>query len=142
MSERTTPHQLPGYPDGQAPVRTLAGYGRVLLPAPVATSEPTAGGTEACWLCGIRLGTSQLVADGSSACADVRWYCQDAAACTARWTSASAARTGTHEDRAQGSQLPIDHQHASGDQAQQRGGPAHGMVPAAPAAEGTSTPWW
>jgi hypothetical protein len=122
MSERTTPHQvpvshqLPVNFDGPAPVRSLVGYGRVLLPAPVATGETTADGTEACWLCGIRLGVSQLVADGSSACADVRWYCLDAAACTERWTSASAARNGIHGDLAQGSQPPIDRHRASGGQ--------------------------
>jgi hypothetical protein len=41
---------------------------------------------ETCWLCGIRLPAEQLVPDGGSACADVRWYCQDAVSCTQRWT--------------------------------------------------------
>lgn len=40
-----------------------------------------------CWLCGIHLDNYQMVPDGSSACADIRWYCKDAQACTERWTS-------------------------------------------------------
>ena len=40
-----------------------------------------------CWMCGIRLSAEHLVADGGSACADVRWYCLDTRACTERWTS-------------------------------------------------------
>jgi hypothetical protein len=39
-----------------------------------------------CWLCGIRRRASQMVPDGGSACADIRWYCKDARACTGRWT--------------------------------------------------------
>jgi len=34
----------------------------------------------------------QLVADGGSACADVRWYCLDMRTCTERWTSRLAGR--------------------------------------------------
>ena len=45
-----------------------------------------------CWMCGIRLPASQMVADGGSACHDVRWYCSDTWACTRRWTSRSARR--------------------------------------------------
>jgi hypothetical protein len=40
-----------------------------------------------CWMCGIRLHENQMVPDGGSACADIRWYCQDARACTERWTA-------------------------------------------------------
>ena len=40
-----------------------------------------------CWLCGIRLPADQMVADGGSACPDLRWYCRDTPACTERWTS-------------------------------------------------------
>jgi hypothetical protein len=40
-----------------------------------------------CWMCGIRLHQNQMVSDGTSACPDIRWYCQDARACTERWTS-------------------------------------------------------
>jgi hypothetical protein len=31
--------------------------------------------------------TSLLVPDGGQACADIRWYCQDAKSCTERWTA-------------------------------------------------------
>jgi hypothetical protein len=31
-----------------------------------------------------------MVADGGSACADLRWYCLDMRGCTERWTSRSA----------------------------------------------------
>lgn len=41
-----------------------------------------------CWMCGIRLHEDEMVPDGLKACTDVRWYCQDSAACTQRWTSA------------------------------------------------------
>ena len=43
-----------------------------------------------CWLCGIRLPAEQMVADGGSACSDLRWYCRDTQACTERWTSRPA----------------------------------------------------
>jgi len=33
-----------------------------------------------------------MVPDGGQACADIRWYCQDAKSCTQRWT---AGRPGT-----------------------------------------------
>jgi hypothetical protein len=32
-----------------------------------------------------------MVADGGSACADIRWYCRDMRACTERWTAHPAA---------------------------------------------------
>ncbi len=47
-------------------------------------------GVQSCWMCGTRLPTSSMVADGGSACADVRWYCQDTRGCTERWTSRRA----------------------------------------------------
>jgi hypothetical protein len=40
-----------------------------------------------CSLCGIALPTCLLVPDGGQACADIRWYCKDAQACTERWTA-------------------------------------------------------
>ena len=42
---------------------------------------------QSCWLCGIRLPTGQLIADGDPAHGDVRWYCQDTRSCTERWTA-------------------------------------------------------
>ena len=53
-----------------------------------ASDEP--GAVQLCWLCGIRLPADHMVADGGSACADVRWYCVDTRGCTERWTTRSA----------------------------------------------------
>jgi hypothetical protein len=62
-----------------------------------------------CWMCGIRLPVGQLVADGGTACPDVRWYCRDTWACTQRWTSRSARltaiRPGVAETEASGEQV-------------------------------------
>ena len=44
-----------------------------------------------CALCGLELPLGLMVPDGGHACADVRWYCKDAKACTQRWTSRLAA---------------------------------------------------
>jgi hypothetical protein len=57
---------------------------------PVASAEDKGARRAAvvsCWMCGIGLHHSQMVPDGGDACLDVRWYCQDARACTERWTS-------------------------------------------------------
>jgi hypothetical protein len=51
--------------------------------------------TERCWMCGIRLPAALMVPDGGSACADVRWYCRDLRACTARWTVACWPHPGS-----------------------------------------------
>ena len=40
-----------------------------------------------CALCGIVLPAGLMVPDGGQACADIRWYCQDAKSCTERWTA-------------------------------------------------------
>ena len=40
-----------------------------------------------CALCRLELPLGLLVPDGGHACADLRWYCKDAQACTDRWTS-------------------------------------------------------
>ena len=52
-----------------------------------------------CWMCGIRLPAHQMVADGGSACLDVRWYCRDTWGCTRRWTSHSARLAAIRPDR-------------------------------------------
>jgi hypothetical protein len=55
--------------------------------------SPAPGGpavVTSCWMCGIRSSADHMVADGGSACADVRWYCLDTRGCTERWTSRSA----------------------------------------------------
>jgi hypothetical protein len=41
-------------------------------------------------MCGIRLPADQMMADGGSACPDLRWYCRDTWGCTRRWTAHSA----------------------------------------------------
>lgn len=56
-------------------------------PAPFG-AEPAA--SQSCWLCGIRSPADQMMADGGSACHDLRWYCRDTRACTERWTSRPA----------------------------------------------------
>src|SRR5882757_2698050 len=49
---------------------------------------------QSCWLCGTRLPAREMVADGGSACADLRWYCADTRRCTERWTSRWSAGAG------------------------------------------------
>jgi hypothetical protein len=57
------------------------------------TPAPADSGTvKSCWLCGIRLAASQMVPDGGSACADIRWFCRDVRGCTERWTVRLAQR--------------------------------------------------
>ena len=59
------------------------------VPSPPAAGRFEADGAafESCWMCGIRLPTSQMVPDGGHACPDLRWYCLDARGCTERWTA-------------------------------------------------------
>jgi hypothetical protein len=54
---------------------------------------------KSCWMCGVRLSAGQMVADGTSACADIRWYCLDTRGCTERWTT----RQARPDDSGQGS---------------------------------------
>ena len=61
---------------------------------------------KSCWMCGIRLPTDQMVADGGSACLDLRWYCRDTRACTERWTSRPARPTTTGKGTAGTPQPP------------------------------------
>jgi hypothetical protein len=62
------------------------------LPA-FARPEPAA---ERCWMCGTRLPLTQMVADGGSACGNLRWYCLDVRECTARWTARAAGPDSGH----------------------------------------------
>ena len=62
--------------------------------------------TRRCWLCGIRLPVEQMVADGGSACLDLRWYCRDTWACTERWTSRPAKPAATGKDTAETPETP------------------------------------
>lgn len=56
-------------------------------PAPFPAERAT---VRSCWMCGTRLAADQMVADGGTACLDLRWYCRDIRACTERWNSRSA----------------------------------------------------
>ena len=51
---------------------------------------------QSCWLCGTRLPAREMVADGGTACADLRWYCADTRRCTERWTSRWSTGVGGH----------------------------------------------
>ena len=55
---------------------------------------------QSCWLCGTRLPAREMVADGGSACADLRWYCADTRRCTERWTSRWSAGIGADHSHA------------------------------------------
>ena len=57
--------------------------------ARLAVAPAGRGVIQSCWLCGHRQAADRMVPDGSSACTDVRWYCQDARACTQRWIYAA-----------------------------------------------------
>jgi hypothetical protein len=58
-----------------------------------------------CSLCGIALPTGLMVPDGGQACADIRWYCKDAKACTERWT-ANPPRLAHQEPRQ--AEVPVE----------------------------------
>jgi hypothetical protein len=61
---------------------------------------------KSCSMCGIRLPADQMVADGGSACPDLRWYCRDTWACTERWTSRSARPAATGQGTAETPETP------------------------------------
>jgi hypothetical protein len=75
-----------------------------LIPAP-----PGAVSVTTCWMCGIRLSPGYMVADGGSACADVRWYCLDVRGCTERWTArlAGSADLGDGTGEASSGAVPV-----------------------------------
>jgi hypothetical protein len=58
-----------------------------------------------------------MVADGGSACPDLRWYCRDTAGCTERWTSHPARRAAAREATAETVKTPGE-QAAGADAAQ------------------------
>jgi hypothetical protein len=72
----------PGRYQGSAPDRAA---GPPAGPGPAAPDSPAAP-VQTCWMCGIRLPAALMVPDGGAGCPDIRWYCQDAGPCTARWT--------------------------------------------------------
>jgi hypothetical protein len=51
-----------------------------------------------CWLCGIRLLSSEMMPDGGDWCDDIRWYCRDAEACTQRWTTSRHVLSANGEE--------------------------------------------
>jgi hypothetical protein len=55
-------------------------------------------GVVSCWMCGIRLHASKMVPDGGDWCDDIRWYCQDAEACTQRWTTSRRVLSANGEE--------------------------------------------
>jgi hypothetical protein len=61
---------------------------------------------KSCWMCGIRLPADQMVADGGSACLDLRWYCRDTWACTERWTWNSARSAALRQGTAEAPKTP------------------------------------
>ncbi len=61
---------------------------------------------KSCWMCGIRLPAGQMVADGGSACPDLRWYCRDTWACTERWTWRLARQAATGQGTAETPKTP------------------------------------
>jgi hypothetical protein len=73
---------------------------------PSAPIEGESSPVRSCWMCGIRLPAHQMVADGGSACLDVRWYCRDTWGCTRRWTSHSARLAAIRPDKAEKSEQP------------------------------------
>jgi len=92
-------------PLADLPHRTSGGSWQEAHAAPLTGLPHRAGGTgeprpashwaepapiRSCWMCGIRMPADQMVADGGSACSDLRWYCLDTWGCTERWTSRSA----------------------------------------------------
>jgi hypothetical protein len=71
----------------------MADYEHLTLARPRPAAEP-------CWLCGIRLPVTQMVADGGGACNSVRWYCADVRGCTERWTTRRVQPPSGHGDAA------------------------------------------
>jgi len=104
------PKRVPGreYPPPQAPAAPVNMHDRrATTTAPA--GDPARGQVQywaqranikSCWMCGIRLPAHQMVADGGSACLDLRWYCLDTRACTERWTSRPAQPATTGENTA------------------------------------------
>lgn len=59
------------------------------------------GQIRSCWMCGIHSPVGRMVADGGSACPDVRWYCRDTWGCTQRWTAHPPRLTAIRPDVAE-----------------------------------------
>jgi len=90
MAAEASPNPPALVADGQMRGLFPLSHRRTLPGSPAAASGVSGAGgaaVESCWLCGIRMTADHMVADGGPECADVRWYCADAQACTKRWTS-------------------------------------------------------
>jgi hypothetical protein len=108
LAAHAAPQSHPPFEAPAAPVKALPtrarGFPREQAstdqrrPAP-SWGEPAA--SKSCWMCGIRLSADQMVADGGSACLDLRWYCRDTWACTERWTSRPARVTALRQAMAE-----------------------------------------
>ena len=84
---------------------------------------------QSCWLCGTRLPAREMVADGGSACADLRWYCADTRRCTERWTSHWSPGIGadySHAAHSRGAVAAPSYSAAGGRSPSVTGGPGHG----------------
>ena len=92
------PFEAPAAPVNVAAPRAKTTARAESIPAEQAMADqqrPVPFGAEpvtvrSCWMCGVRLSADQMVADGGSACHDLRRYCRDTWACTQRWTSRPA----------------------------------------------------
>jgi hypothetical protein len=51
-------------------------------------------------MCGTRLPVAQMVADGGSACKNLRWYCLNVRVCTERWTTRATPDPGRGGEKA------------------------------------------
>ena len=84
---------------------------------------------QSCWLCGTRLPAREMVADGGSACADLRWYCADTRRCTERWTSHWSPGIGADYSHAAHSRSALaapSYSATGGRSPSATGGPGHG----------------
>jgi hypothetical protein len=107
MAADASPNPSALVADGQMHGRFPLSHRRALPGSPAAASGDGGAGRAAvrsCWLCGIRMAADHMVADGGPECADVRWYCADARACTERWTTPRPA--GPADARAGGAAAP------------------------------------
>jgi len=100
---------------------------------------------QSCWLCGTRLPAREMVADGGSACADLRWYCADTRRCTERWTSHWSPGIGadySHAAHSRGALAAPSYSAAGGRSPSATGAPGHdangGQSPAALGGQGSA----
>jgi hypothetical protein len=73
----------------------------------LSVARPPQAAVETCWLCAIHLPVTEMVADGGSGCADVRWYCRDVPGCTGRWTSRKPRSAPKHSSSGETLAAPV-----------------------------------